>query len=110
MIRNNDTLQSNAWLTDSTVWKNIYIEENGVVFISSNPYMLDTRKSPRGTYIYDSAFHDIVLLFGTNMRQQDTMVVKVNILNNRQMKWNLVSHNDSLLLQLSKVESKNNVN
>ena len=110
MIRNNETLQSNAWLTDSTVWKNIYIEENGVVFISSNPYMLDKRKSPRGTYIYDSAFHDIVLLFGRNMRQQDTIVVKVNILNNRQMKWNLVNHNDSLFLQLSKVESKNNVN
>jgi uncharacterized membrane protein YphA (DoxX/SURF4 family) len=110
MIRNNDTLQSNAWLTDSTAWKNIYIEENGVVFISSNPYMLDKRKSYRGTYIYDSAFDDIVLLFGRNIRQQDTMVVKVNVLNSRQMKWDLVSHNDSLLLQLSKVESKNKEN
>jgi len=71
---------------------------------------LDKRKSYRGTYIYDSAFDDIVLLFGRNIRQQDTMVVKVNVLNSRQMKWDLVSHNDSLLLQLSKVESKNKEN
>jgi hypothetical protein len=49
IIRNNDTLKSNAWLSDSTVWKNIYFEENGMVFISSNPYLLNKKKSPSGT-------------------------------------------------------------
>ena len=106
MIRNNDTLKSNAWLTDSAAWENIYFEKNGTIFISSNPYIIDKRKYPRGTYIYDSAFHDIVLLLRPARSRQDTLIVKVNILNNRQMKWNLVSHNNSLLLQLSKVESK----
>ena len=110
MIRNKDTLQSNAWLTDSTAWKNIYFEEYGAVFISSNPYVLDKRKSHRGTYIYDSAFHDIVLFSGQNKRQQDTMVVKVNVLNGSHMKWNLVNHNDSLKLLLSKPGGKNNEN
>jgi hypothetical protein len=38
-----------AWLADSTAWKNFYFEENGVIFISFNPYMLDKRKSHRGT-------------------------------------------------------------
>ena len=110
MIRNNDTLKSNAWLTDSAAWENIYFEKNGTIFISSNPYMIDKRKYPRGTYIYDSAFHDIVLLLRPARSRQDTLIVKVNILNNRQMKWNLVSHNNSLLLQLSKVESKTDKN
>jgi hypothetical protein len=110
LIRNNDTLKSNAWLTDSTAWQNIYLEESGAISISSNPYMIDKKKSPRGSYIYDSTFHDILLLFGPNRFQMDTLIVKVNILDNRQMKWNLVNHSDSLLLQLSKVEDKNNEN
>jgi hypothetical protein len=105
MIRNNDTLQPTAWLTDTTVWKNIYFEKNGAVFISSNPYILDKRRSPRGTYIYDSAFHDLILSF-----KQDKIVIKVNILNDTQMKWNLIDHNNSLLLQLSKAEVKPDTN
>ena len=106
MIRNSDTLKSNAWLTDSAAWENIYFEKNGAIFISTNPYMIDKRKYPRGTYIYDSSFHDIVLLLRPARSMQETLIVKVNILNNRQMKWNLVSNNDSLLLQLTKVKGK----
>jgi hypothetical protein len=38
------------------------------------------------------------------------MHVKDNVLNNREMKWNLVYHHDSPLLQLSKVKGKNQEN
>ncbi|MEO6977114.1 MAG: hypothetical protein ABI113_02015 [Mucilaginibacter sp.] len=106
MIRNIDTMQANGWLTDSTAWKNIYFEENGVAFISSNPFMVDKRKSLQGTYIYDSAFHDIILLFGYNKFSRDTMIVKVKVFNKRLMQWNLQNHQDSLHLLLSKKEGK----
>ncbi len=72
--------------------------------------MIDKRKYPRGTYIYDSVFHDIVLLLRPARSMQETLIIKVNILDNRQMKWNLVRDNNSLLLQLSKVEDKTNEN
>jgi hypothetical protein len=106
MVRNNITLKSTAWLTDSTAWKNIYFEKNGAIVISSNPYVIDMRISPRGRYIYDSTFHLLVLALGQNSFQKDSLVVKVDILNNKQMKWDLVNHNDSILLQMSKVEDK----
>jgi hypothetical protein len=103
-IRNNDTLNANAWLTDSSVWKNIYIEEYKKITLSANPYMIDKNKSLRGKYIYDSSYHTLILILNRSMYKKDTLHIKVNFINDRQMKWALLSQNDSLLLQLSKIE------
>ena len=44
LIRNHDTLPANAWLTDSTDWKNIYLEKSGGITLNPNPYVIDETK------------------------------------------------------------------
>ncbi len=106
-IRNHDTLNVNAWLTDSTAWNKIYIEESEEITLSANPYVIEKNKSTRGKYKYDSAYHTLILILTQGSPKKDTLLIKVNFINNKQMNWALLSKNDSLLLQLSKVEDNN---
>ncbi len=39
--RDGQLLGENAWMTDITAWKNIYVEEHGVITMSPNPYIFD---------------------------------------------------------------------
>jgi hypothetical protein len=108
MIRNGDTLNANAWLTDSTDWKIIYLEEFGVVVLNPNPYLVEKDRSLWGSYKYDSTNHNIKLILGVSKNKKDTLNVKSNIKDDKHMQWIIVTQKDTLLLQLSKVERKNN--
>jgi hypothetical protein len=108
VIRNGDTLNANAWLTDSTDWKIIYLEEFGVVVLNPNPYLVEKDRSLWGSYKYDSTNHNIKLILGLSKNKKDTVNVKSNIKDDKHMQWIIVTQKDTLLLQLSKVERKNN--
>ena len=108
MIRNGDTLNVNAWITDSTAWKNIYLEEFGVVVLNPNHYLVEKDRSLWGSYKYDSTNHNIKLILGVSKNKKDTLNVKSNISDDKHMQWIIVTQKDTLLMQLSKVERKNN--
>ena len=104
-VRNRDTLSANSWLTDSLVWKNIYLEEYGVAVLSPNPYMVEKDKSYTGKYEYDSSVHKIRFILGHGKTKKDTLNATVNFIDSTHMNWAIISTNDTLSLQLSKVKT-----
>ena len=63
LIRNGDTVNANAWLTDSTAWSTVYMEEEGYAGLCPNPYIYDDDKSTWARYKYDSSKHQLRLIF-----------------------------------------------
>jgi hypothetical protein len=107
LIKNKDTLAENAWLKDSTAWKNIYIEERGDLNCSPNPYVCDTKKGLWLEYKYDSTVRNIQVIYWKKNDPIDTTIFKVSNFNGKHMQWNTIFHKDTLQLRLSKVEFKN---
>jgi hypothetical protein len=104
IIRNGDTLSKEAWLTDSTAWKNIYIEQYGRLALCPNPYCYEAKRSQWARYEYDSIHHQIqlVLLEGS---KKDTINLAVSFLNNsNQMNWKSLDKQYELDLVISKSE------
>src|ERR1019366_1759181 len=52
LLRNDDTVKANAWVTDSLAWKNIYLEEYGLATFSPNPYVVESARATVGIYKY----------------------------------------------------------
>jgi hypothetical protein len=100
MVRNRDTVKSNAWLTDSTAWSTAYIEERGILALCPNPYVFESRRSRRMSYKYDSARHQIQLVLFNN--RNDSAVLQVSHYDGRNMQWDGIFDNDTLVIQLSK--------
>jgi hypothetical protein len=86
IIRNGDTLQTNAWLTDSTAWTTAYIEERGALGLCPNPYVFDGKRSTMTQYTYDSALHQFKLILLKN--RADTFFIQIRQQDPRSMQWN----------------------
>jgi hypothetical protein len=104
IIRNGDTLSKEAWLTDSTAWKNIYIEQYGMLALCPNPYCYEAKRSQWARYEYDSIHHQIQLVL-PGKSKKDTINLAVSFLDNsNQMKWKSLDKQYALDLVLSKSE------
>ena len=102
IIRDGDTLSRDAWLIDSTAWKNVYIEKYGRLALCPNPYAYEAKRSQWARYEYDSTHHKIELVF-QGKSKKDTIDLTVSFSNNRnQMEWNSINKSESLSLILSK--------
>ena len=102
IIRNGDTLSKEAWLTDPTAWKNIYIEQFGSLALCSNPYCYDAKRSQWARYQYDSIHHQIQLVLQERSKK-DTINLAVSFLNNsNQMEWKSLNKQYALDLVLLK--------
>lgn len=104
LIRNKDTIPPNAWLTDSTDWKNIYLEQGGSITLNPNPYVIDKYRASRGTYTYNSSLHSIRLMLHINEFKRDTLIFNIKNLDKKHMQWTLVYKEDKLFLHLLKVD------
>jgi hypothetical protein len=101
MIRKGDTLQNDAWLVDSAAWKNVYIEQYGMLAMCSNPYTYLASKSKWARYDYDSNSHTMQLVFPEKLKN-DTMNLLVTFPDKKHMKWKSIDNTASLSLVLSR--------
>lgn len=104
MTRNGDTVKVNAWLTDSTSWKNVYLEKFGSFTFSPNPYVVDRDRSLTGTYIYDSGKEEIKFLAHATNGLNDTLYARVSFHTNGQMHWNMTTGDVMLSILLSRAD------
>ncbi len=72
LIRNRDTVHANAWIKDSTAWKDVYFELFPRVTLNPNPYVIDATRAQSGSYEYDSTSHKIELVLWLNNNKRDT--------------------------------------
>jgi hypothetical protein len=86
IVRNRDTLKANAWMTDSTAWSTVYIEERNILSLCPNHYFFDNHKSQAVQYTYDSARHQLQLIPLKN--RGDTSRLQVHQSDSRNMQWN----------------------
>jgi hypothetical protein len=104
LARNGDTINSSAWITDSTQWKNVYFETYPRVTITSNPYVIDAKHSRSGTYNYDSTKQKIRLMLWQQDNKKDTFDFYVVKIDKSHMNWTSVSQKDNVFLKLIRVE------
>jgi hypothetical protein len=99
LVKNRDTIQATAWLSDSTAWKNIYFEQFSRVTINPNPYVIEPTRALKGLFKYDSSLHDIQLAVNN-----DTLDFQVNVMDKNHMQWISKNQKDTLQIKLSKIE------
>jgi hypothetical protein len=63
MIRNKDTVKSDAWMKDSLAWTTVYIESHNFLMLCPNPYYYDKDRSTNVEYKYDKNRQTIKLSF-----------------------------------------------
>ncbi len=105
MERNGKLVADNAWTTDTTAWKNIYVEEQGMAFFSPNPYLFEATLSTRASYKYDEKKHSLKLIILKGFKPIDSIVVSVNQTDKRNMEWVSTSGSNNFKLWLSKEQT-----
>jgi len=107
LIRNGDTVKANRWLTDSTAWTTVYLEEYGSLVFCPNPYVYDDDRSIWARYKYDGSKQQLRLIFTkTKPERKDTVIAAVSHFDGRHMEWTGVMDKDTLQFLLSRVERK----
>jgi hypothetical protein len=107
LIRNGDTVKANKWLTDSTAWTTVYMEDYGYLFLCPNPYIYDDDRSTWARYKYDGSKQQLQLIFAAGKTgKRDTVIAAVSHLDGRHMEWKGVISRDTLVFLLSKVQKK----
>lgn len=98
MIRYGDTVKADAWLTDASIWSNIYLEDYSSIAVCSNPYLFDAEKSMTGTYHYNDSTKVLQLAF-PNRRVN----IAVNNFDGKKMEWHSMIKKDSLFVVLKRI-------
>jgi hypothetical protein len=104
MIRNRDTVQANAWLTDSTAWKSVYIDQFCQVRLCPNPFVYIKEGSIGGLGSLDDARWRLAFKQDGKKDDVDSVVVYIKHYDGKSMQWNTFIRGDSLALWLSRVE------
>jgi hypothetical protein len=101
-IRNGDTAQNNAWITDGTIWKNIYVEDFGKLILSSNPYVFEKDRAQWADFKYEPVKRELQLIIERGWTEKDTTIVNVSNYDQKEMQWSTIFKGDTLFLALSK--------
>lgn len=99
-MRNGDTITANAWLTDTTAWTTVYIEERNTLALCPNPYIFDAKKSRVAQYIYNKDAHQMQLIFFNN--PNDRTRFQVLYPDDRSMQWDGIIDHDTVSMLLSR--------
>ncbi len=102
MINGADTINSSAWLTDSTAWKNIYLDKFGSFTLNPNPYVIDKKRLQKGEFHYDIPSHELYLLVGSPNHMKDHFEFQVTQPNKNSMIWIGQHQGKTLQLNLQK--------
>lgn len=103
LVRNRDTIKSDAWLTNSGDWRSVYMEERGQLVLCPNPYVFEEARSLGGTYGYDTGSRHLQLIFDkTTMGYDDTVRMTVTNYDGKHMNWNGIMGKDTLFFALTR--------
>lgn len=102
MERNGQPIPGNAWMTDSTAWKNIYIEEHGILFLSPNPYIFELTRSKRVTFKYDEKAKKLNLTLYKEAKPVDSTKINITKKTEEYMEWTGRSKNSTFKILLKK--------
>lgn len=100
MVKNRDTVQANAWLTDSSAWKTVYIDQFCRVMLCPNPYVYIKERSIGGLGVLD----DVGWRLAFKRDGADSVVVSIRHYDGKHMQWNTFVGGDSVVIWLSRVE------
>lgn len=98
LIRNGRPVDKDAWLHDTTVWKNVYVEQYGNISFSPNPYVIEKSKLSSGQYDYDSAKHIMKIKINGN---DIPIHAYITVQDKQHMVWKIVDYKDTTILYLS---------
>jgi hypothetical protein len=102
MVKNNDTLTANSWLTDSLSYSKIYFDGIYGCAFSPNPYRYKAKEARHGSYTYDTVTHLLkATLFG-NASKADTMFATITTYTKDSLLLKGVYRKDSIVLTLRK--------
>jgi len=87
LIKGSDTLKSDAWLTDESAWKNVYLGEFGNLTVNPNPYVIERKRAKAGKYHYESKSHTLSILFGKQRNDTGYFEIQVTEIDRNHMKW-----------------------
>jgi hypothetical protein len=85
--RHGKLVDENAWMTDSTAWKNVYIEQHGILFFSPNPYVFELKRAERVLFKYDHVTRKLKLIYYKAYKPVDSMVVNITKKSGQAMEW-----------------------
>ncbi|MFD0749489.1 hypothetical protein ACFQZS_05000 [Mucilaginibacter calamicampi] len=100
--RNGQFVNENAWVTDSTAWKCIYIEEHGGIALSPNPYVFEPARAQRAMYKYDEKAHKLNLTIFGKSKAVDSMAVMIIKKDKQHMQWVGTKGNNQFKMYLVK--------
>ena len=104
LIRNRDTVQANAWLTDSSAWKSVYIDQFCQVRFCPNPFVYIKERSIGGAGALDDARWRLAFKQDGKKDDADSVVVYIKHYDGKRMQWDTFIGGDSLKLSLSRAE------
>jgi hypothetical protein len=87
LIKGSDTIKANSWLTDSSAWTTVFMNEVDKVVLNPNPNMVDIRNASQGQYHYDSGSHLLSILIGSRNFVKDNFEFKVVRSDDKHMVW-----------------------
>lgn len=102
LIKGSDTVQSNAWLNDSTAWKYIYIQKMGKVIMNPNPYLVDIRRAQKGQFEYDPSSFSLHIILGKDIKTGELYEFRVSKAGNDHMEWAGTHNGKNVRLSLSR--------
>lgn len=104
MIKNGDTIQANAWLTDSSAWKSVYIDQFCQVRLCPNPFVYIKERSIGGLGTLDDTRWRLAFKQDDKKDDADSVVVYIRHYDGKRMQWNTLIRGDSLAIWLSRAE------
>jgi hypothetical protein len=102
LIKGTETINSNAWLTDSTAWKNVYLDGFGDITVNPNPYVIETKRAQKGQFHYDVKSRILSLLLGSQNNLKDSFEFQVTETDEKHMRWVGQHQGQSLQINLLK--------
>ncbi|MFD0766363.1 hypothetical protein ACFQZI_15990 [Mucilaginibacter lutimaris] len=104
MIRNKDTVRSDAWMKDSLAWTTVYIESHNNLILCPNPYYYDKDRSTNVEYKYNKARQTLQLSFLKDYNPTDSATAAISKYTGTRMQLNTVRKGDSLQITMIKIK------
>jgi hypothetical protein len=104
MIRNKDTVKSDAWMKDSLAWTTVYIESHNNLILCPNPYYYDKERSTDAEYKYDKTRQTLQLSFLKDYSSTDSATAVISNYTGTRMQLNTVRKGDSLKISMIKIK------
>lgn len=102
IVKGTDTINSTAWLTDSTAWKNIYLDKFGGFTVNPNPYVIETRRAEKGEFNYNNKLHILSFLIRSAYNTKDSFQFQVTQADEKHIKLVGQHHEQLIQMNLSK--------